>query len=143
MKAKDKTQQQLIREVTQLRQRIAELERSNSELKRAKEALRKSDERLKTVMKNVNEVIFQFSPLGVIEYVSPRVKELYGYKPEELVGKHFKKTTPMSEVPKALEVLKRVLSGKIVNNFEIDQVKRNGKIVHMEINGRPVKKMAR
>jgi PAS domain S-box-containing protein/putative nucleotidyltransferase with HDIG domain len=140
MKAKDKTQQQLIKEVTKLRQGIAELEKSNSELKRTKEALRKSDERLKTVLGNVNEVIFQLSSRGIIEYVSPRVKELYGYKPEELVGKHFKKTTPMSEVPKALEILKYALSGKIVKNFEIDQVKRNGKIVHVEINGRSVKK---
>jgi PAS domain S-box-containing protein/putative nucleotidyltransferase with HDIG domain len=140
MKDNDQTHKQQITALEQLRQRIAELERSNSELKGTEEALRKSDERLKTVMENVNEVIFQFSPLGIIEYVSPRVKELYGYKPEELVGKNLKKTTPMGEVSKALEILKYALSGKIVKNFEIDQVKRNGKIVHMEINGMPVKK---
>jgi PAS domain S-box-containing protein/putative nucleotidyltransferase with HDIG domain len=140
MKNNDKTNKQQITASEQLRQRITELERLNSELKGSEEALRKSDERLKTVTENVNEVIFQFSPLGIIEYVSPRVKELYGYKPEELVGKNLKKTTPMRELPKALEVLKYALSGKIVKNFEIDQVKRNGKIVHMEINGMPVKK---
>jgi len=124
----------------QMCQRISELEKSEIELKRIEEELRKSEEKLKTVLKNINDVVFQLSPLGIIEYISPKVKELYGYKPEELMGKNLKATTPTSEVPKALEVLKSTVSGKTVKNFEIDQIDSDGKIFHMEINGTPVKK---
>ena len=124
----------------ELKQRVKELEKEVSKRKRAQEGLRESEERLKTVVNNVNDVIFQVSPLGFIQYVSPKVKEIYGYNPEELIGKHLRKTTPVSEVPKALEALKRVLSGKTVKNLEINQLDSRGKIIPMEINGTPVKK---
>lgn len=116
---------------------------SETERKQVEEALRESEEKLKIMMESVNDVIFQISPLGIIKYVSPRVKELYGYKPKELVGKHLKKTTPISEVPKALKALKSVLSGKTINNFEINQLDNKGKIVPMEINVTPVMYNAR
>ena len=140
MKDNDKKHKQHISALEESHQSIAVLKRSNSELKQVEEALYKSEEKLNHILENINGVVFQLSPLGIIEYVSPKVKELYGYKPEELVGKQFKKTTPKSEIPKALKVLKTALSGKTVKNFEIEQRDRDGNIVHMEIHGMPVKK---
>jgi PAS domain S-box-containing protein/putative nucleotidyltransferase with HDIG domain len=140
MEDNDKTNEPQITESEQLRQRIAEPERSNSELKLVEEALWKSGQELRNIMKNINDVVFQVSPGGIVEYVNPRVQELYGYKPEELIGKHLKKTTPKSEVPKVLKLLKSALSGKTIKNIEIDKLDNNGKIFHMEINSTPVKK---
>ncbi len=124
----------------ELEQRVKELEKESIEGKQAERALRESEEKFQTVVNNVNDVIFQLSPLGFIQYVSPKVEDIYGYKPEELIGKHLKKTTPMSELPNALEALNRVLSGKILKNFEINQLDSRGKIVSMEISATPVKK---
>jgi PAS domain S-box-containing protein/putative nucleotidyltransferase with HDIG domain len=140
MKASDKTNEHLITEVEHVPRRIPKLERSCSKLKREEEALWKSEEKLRNIFEYINDVVFQVSPVGIIEYVSPGVQELYGYRPEELIGKHLKKTTPESEIPKALKVLKTALAGTIVKNFKIDQRDKNGKIVHMEIDGIPVKK---
>jgi PAS domain S-box-containing protein/putative nucleotidyltransferase with HDIG domain len=140
MKASDKTNEHVITEVEHVPRKIPQLERSSSKLKRVEKALWKSEEKLRNIFENINDVVFQLSPAGIIEYVSPRVQELYGYKPEELIGKHLKKTTPKSEMPKALKVLQTALAGKIVKNLEIDQLDKNGKIVHMEIIGIPVKK---
>ena len=140
MKDEDKTKHQLISELAELRQRVAELEAAENERKRTEEALRESEEKFRTIMESVNDVIFQLSPSGFISYASPNVEELYGYKPEELIGNHLKKTTPMSEVPKVLEALKRILSGKIVKNFEINQLDSRGRIFSMEINVTPVRK---
>ncbi|GAF88230.1 unnamed protein product, partial [marine sediment metagenome] len=124
----------------ELEKNVKQLEKEAVEGKQVEEALWESEEKLRTMMESVNDVVFQLSPKGFINYVSPKVKKIYGYKPKELIGKHLKKTTPMSELPKALEALKRVLSGKIVNNFEINQLDSKGKIVPMEINATPVKK---
>lgn len=99
-----------------------------------------SEEKLKLIIENTHDVIFQLSPLGIIQYVSPKVKEIYGYETEDLIGKHLKKTTPASELPKALRALKSVLSGKLINNFEIDQMDVNGNIVPTEINLAPVRR---
>lgn len=123
-----------------MRQRIGTLKKSEFELTGTGEELQKSEETLKTVLENINDVVFQVSPIGIIEYISPKVQELYGYKPEELIGKHLKITTPASQVPKALKILKSTISGKTVKNFEIEQIDSNGKIFNMEINVSPVKK---
>ena len=136
----DTNRQQLISELEALRRRVATLEKVDAEHRREKEALKRAEEHLRIVVENTYDIIFQLSPLGVIQYVSPRVKEIYGYEPEDLIGKHLKKTTPVSELPKALKVLKSALSGKAISDFEINQLHVSGKIVTVEINGTPVKK---
>ena len=111
-----------------------------SERKKAEKELQESHKKYETVVENISDVVFQLSPLGFIQYVSPKVQKLYGYKPEDLIGKHLKKTTPMSEVPKAVAVLKRVLSGEKVENLEINQLDYKGKIIPMEISFSSLKK---
>jgi len=135
-----KTREHLVEELESLRRRVFELEKLQSEQNHEMEALKESEEKLNTIIENTRDVIFQLSRLGIIEYVSPQVKEIYGYEPEDLVGKHLKTTTPVSELPKALSVLKNALSGEVVNNFEINQLDANGNIIPMEINGAPVRK---
>jgi PAS domain S-box-containing protein len=117
-----------------------ELQNEIAERKRAEKALKESEEKLAIILENTPDVIFQLSRLGIIQYVSPKVKEFYDYEPEDLIGKHLKKTTPVSELPKALAALRRVLSGKRVNNLEINQLHASGDIIPMEINAIPVRK---
>jgi PAS domain S-box-containing protein len=114
MRDQDKTKKQLIGELEEMHQRIVELEESEIKHKVTKKKFREAEGKLLSIMDNVHDVIFQLSPLGTIKYVNPKVKELYGYEPEGLIGKHLKTTTPISEVPRALDALKIVMSGKTV-----------------------------
>jgi len=120
--------------------RVTSIVRDVTERRQIEEALKESEEKLRTILDNTIDVIFQLSPLGIIQYVSSEVKEVYGYEPEDLIGKHLKKTTPVSELPRALKALKSVLSGKVIHNLELNQLNTNGKIIPMEINATPVRK---
>jgi PAS domain S-box-containing protein len=111
-----------------------------SERRRAEEQLRQSEEKLRTMVENAHDVIFQLSPSGIIQYVSPKVREIYGSKPEDVVGQHLTKTTPADELPKALEALKTVLSGRALKNFEINQLDSKGNVVPVELNLGPVER---
>jgi PAS domain S-box-containing protein/putative nucleotidyltransferase with HDIG domain len=130
---------QITGELEGLRQRVTELEKINAGYLRERESLLRAEERLRSVLDNTFDVVFQLSPTGIIQYVSPRVKDVYGYEPQDLVGNHFKKTTPLSELPRALKALALAFSGKEIVNFEINQMSIAGKIISMEINATPVK----
>lgn len=132
--------QQLVLELETLHRRVAELEKINARHSREKEALSRAEEQLRLIVENTYDIVFQLSPSGVIQYVSPRVKELYGYSPEDLIGRHLKKTTPLKELPRALKAIKTALSGKLISNLQIKQMDINGNIFTMEINGAPVRK---
>jgi len=104
----------------------------------AAEALRQSEEKLRTILDNVRDVVFQLSPRGIIQYVSPSVAAIHGYKTGDLVGKHLNRTTPSGELPKVSSIIKRVFSGEIINNVEIDQFDAGGKIIPTEVSCTPV-----
>jgi PAS domain S-box-containing protein len=53
----------------------------------AKEALKKSEEKYRNIFENIHDVIFQTDPSGIFLDLSPSVKEITGYTPEELIGK--------------------------------------------------------
>jgi len=108
--------------------------------KQAEEALKDSEQNYRTLLEGINDIVFRLSPAGFIEYISPEVEDLYGYKVEELIGKHLKKTTPLSEIPRALEAIKRTLAGEKIKNFPINQIDKKGNIVHMEVNCVPLEK---
>ncbi len=121
-----------------LYERVAQLEVENAHLRQERDDLKRAEGQLKTLIDNAHDIVFQLSLKGVIEYVSPKVKELYGYEPEKLVGKTFESTTPLSELPKAIKALNRALSGETILNLEIGQLNSSGNIVIVEINGAPI-----
>ena len=119
-------------------ERIAQLEAENATLRQERDDLKRAETQLRTLVDNTHDVVFQLSPKGVIEYVSPKVRDFYGYDPEKLTGKLFESTTPLSELPKAIKALNRVLSGETIINLEIGQFNHTGSIVFVEINGAPI-----
>ena len=136
----DTNKKQSTSKLAVLRQRLDKLEKAETKDNRKQVALEQTEEKLKIILDNINDVVFQITPLGIIHYVSPKVKEIYNYEPEDLIGKHFKKTTPVSELPKVLELFNEVLSGKSVGNIEINQLDADRNIVPMDVNCSPVRK---
>ena len=140
MKDQNKTKAQLINELEKLRLLTSELKTSEAEHKQTVEELKESEEKFRSFVETSDDLVFLLNKTGHIKYISPRVKELYGYQPDELIGKHLKKTTPMSEVPKAIKVINEVMRGRSLKNFLINQKKKNGQIIPMEVNAVPLKK---
>lgn len=106
----------------------------------AEKELKESEEKFRNFVETSADLVIRLNKTGYIDYVSPRVSNLYGYKPNELIGKHLKYTTPSKDIPNAMIAIKTLLSGKPLMNFEIDQKSKTGKIIPMEINAVPIKK---
>jgi PAS domain S-box-containing protein len=63
--------------------------RDITERKRAEQALRDSEERFRQVAATANEWISEVDAEGRFTYSSPAVKDILGYEPQEIIGKHF------------------------------------------------------
>jgi two-component system sporulation sensor kinase A len=53
------------------------------------ERLREAEELYDLISQNAQDIITISSPTGVVQYVSPAVEKLLGYKTEEIVGKEY------------------------------------------------------
>ncbi len=71
MKDTDKTKQQLITELVEMRQRVTESEASQAESKRAEMALRESEQISRDVAESALEWIWEANTDGKYTYASP------------------------------------------------------------------------
>ncbi|MGQ0535437.1 MAG: PAS domain S-box protein [Methanobacteriota archaeon] len=69
-----------------LRDREDEAGRLAAELREAHDRLRASEERFRFVADHVADVVTVGTPEGLIRYVSPSVRAVFGYEPKEVVG---------------------------------------------------------
>ena len=79
--------------------------------RRVESALQASEEQFRTLVENIPDVAWRADAEGVLVYVSPKVKKICGYEPEELLGQsRFARVHPED----AVEVRKRygLLFGK-------------------------------
>jgi two-component system cell cycle sensor histidine kinase/response regulator CckA len=115
-----------------------ELRREINERKLSEDALRESEEKFRGFVETSADLVFRLKKSGYIEYVSPRITELFGYSVEEIVGKYISYTTPRAEISKVLSALRKVLKGQVIKDLHINQIAKSGNYIPMEINAVPV-----
>jgi PAS domain S-box-containing protein len=139
LKKSDATTGELIEEIGALKQRIEELEQFKATHDSMEKALRVSEERFRSLVEATSDWVWEVDRDGVYTYASPNVKDLLGYKPEEVIGK-----TPFDLMPKdkAKEIgtwfrdisrSRRPFSGLVNVNIHKD-----GREVVLETNGVPI-----
>jgi len=72
--------------LTSLRRSLEDRKRRDDELVRTNEALKGSMERYRSLVENVDGVIYVVEPQGRIAYVSSAVERILGYSPGEILG---------------------------------------------------------
>ena len=114
MKDASRIHQQLIEEVSLLKQRIKQLEQSESELKQAQEELKNSEEKYRRIIETSQEGIVLHDENFLYTFVNKRFAEMLGYSPEELIGLdpiQFTFEEDMQDMSEILERRKRRTQG--------------------------------
>ena len=98
--------------------------------------LRKSEERYRELSERMSDLEWEVNERVVITYMSPRVRDLFGYEPEEVIGK-----TPFDfmlpdEAERAQRVISRIVEMRMPY-FEMEDeiLRRDGHPVILEIRG--------
>lgn len=99
------------------------------------EAVKASEEKYRLLAEQVRDVIYALDSEGRFTYLNPRVQEILGYTPEELLGRYATDILTPPSQRRAQQILARAARGKDPLGFyELDMVKKNGAgIVPVEI----------
>lgn len=138
----DKTQQQLKKELTDLRRRIAELEQAETERKQAEGALRESEEELEAIFNEVRDGIVLLDLTGKIIKINKRIADVTGYSEKYIVGKRFNffKNFPPTSVAKMTAAFIKAGTGQRVPPFEVIGYTKTGEKRIGEVYGSLLKK---
>lgn len=110
-----------------------ELQRSNRNLEAQIEEVERGQKRMHSLLENASEVISIYDENGIVQYVSPSVKNILGYEMEEMLGTNrFERGE--SVLLDAFTELKK--EPKSVKTFEYRYEKKNHGIVWLETTGR-------
>ncbi|MBU0481617.1 MAG: PAS domain S-box protein [Proteobacteria bacterium] len=105
----------------------------------AQSRLQKSEERYRDIVESSIDWVWEFDENEIFTYASPRIEEMLGYKPEEVIGRSAFSLMPPSEQKKMTAEFTRIKEARasFVALENINQHK-SGKLIHLESSGVPV-----
>ena len=128
MEDKDKTKEQLLEELAELRRRFDKTKKSLGDIKQCERKLEYNQEEYRN--------IFELSPVGiaivdmkgVVTACNPAIFRIGGYSQEDLIGKHFSKMPLIKarDLPKFIKIFNSLLKGKTPEAFEFSYNRKDG-----------------
>ncbi len=126
-------------------QRTFELKHINERLikeieerKQVEVALRESRRRYRDLVENVNDIIWEVNSEGIMTYISPRVTDVFGYTPEDLLGTPLTETMPDEEAARVLEIFADLVANpQPAVLLETKHTHKNGHQIIIETSGEP------
>ncbi|MDM8545069.1 PAS domain S-box protein [Candidatus Venteria ishoeyi] len=110
-----------------------------TERKQTEMMIRKSEDRFRALIESTADWIWELDPQGNFTFTSPRVYDILGYSPEEIVGKKSSfDLMPMDKAEKVRSEFKVLMAKREpFNNLINLNLHKNGQQVILESSGRP------
>jgi PAS domain S-box-containing protein len=109
-----------------------------SERKRAEETLRRSEQRFRNLVETTSDWVWEVDENCVYTYASPRIYDLLGYRPEEVLGKTPFDLMPPAENERVASIFDPIMTQHApFRGLENTNQHRDGRLVVLETSGVP------
>ncbi len=140
MDDKDKTTDQLIRELGELRRQVDELEKSDAFLREAGRKTRESENKYRSLFENATDAIYLIDAetLKILD-CNPEASRIIGYTIKELKTMTVEDLHPMEEQDIVSKIFKKISErGSLSGISGINQLSKDKKLIPVEINASTV-----
>lgn len=110
-----------------------------TERSKAAEALAANEKRFRELVESISDWVWEVDEQGRYTYCSPRVKDLLGYEPVELIGKSPFDLMAAAEAERVGDIFGRHIAAREpLRCLENTNLHKNGQLVVLETSGTPV-----
>jgi PAS domain S-box-containing protein len=129
-----------IRDISERKRIAEELRRANEELhRRTAEQLGEYRSRLASIVDSSEDAIIGKGLDGTITSWNKGAERIYGYTPEEIVGKHISLLAPSDRPDEISEILRKIAQGESVEHHESVRVTKDGRHLSVSISVSPLR----
>jgi two-component system cell cycle sensor histidine kinase/response regulator CckA len=129
----------VIRDISDSKRIEAELRRANEELERRKSReLRDHQNRMALIVDSSQDAIIGKNLDGNVTHWNRGAEQMYGYSPEEIIGRHISILAPPDRLSEIDGILQKIREGLRVDYFESIRVAKDGNRLHVSISVSPI-----
>jgi two-component system NarL family sensor kinase len=117
-----------------MNQMAAHLEDAQRALDQSRQKLRESLEQYRLLSENAMDIVYALDVSGRYSYVNAAIEQMAGYKPHEVLGRHFVEFLPEELRASRIESFERRMRGEDVGTMaEIEYLAKDGRRVPLEL----------
>jgi PAS domain S-box-containing protein len=132
-----------IRDISDRKRIAEELRRANEELhRRTTEQLGEYRSRLASIIDSSEDAILSKDLNGIITSWNRGAEHIYGYTPEEVVGKNISLLTPSDRPDEISEILQKIACGESLEHYESVRITKDGRRLNVSISVSPLRDAA-
>jgi PAS domain S-box-containing protein len=129
-----------IRDISDRKKIAEELRRANEELhRRTAEQLGEYRSRLASIIDSSEDAILSKGLDGTITSWNKGAERIYGYAPEEVVGKHISILAPSDRPNEIREILQKIANGESIDHYESVRVTKGGERLDVSVSVSPLR----
>jgi len=118
---------------------VVSVSRDITDRKQMETALRESEQRFRSLVETTSDWVWELDEHGFYTYASPKVKELLGYDPREVIGKKPSDFMPLQEAERIAKLFGDIIKAqKPFRRLENTNVHKDGHLVVLETSGVPI-----
>jgi PAS domain S-box-containing protein len=92
-----------------------------------------------SIINSSDDAILSKTLNGIVTSWNHGAEKVFGYTPEEMVGKHISMLIPFHLQNEESEIIQQISQGKYVERYETERLKKDGKIIQVSLTISPIK----